>query len=53
MIMGTLQKTLQYALRRQSHNSEEVMQKYKMEIKVTHNNISPHMALNKLFANYS
>ncbi|RMC17949.1 hypothetical protein DUI87_04823 [Hirundo rustica rustica] len=34
VILGTLQKTRQYALRRQRHHSEELIQKFKMEIKV-------------------
>lgn len=47
IIMGTLQKTLQYALR-QSHHSEELMKNFKMEIKVILYSVSPHMVFNKL-----
>lgn len=48
IIMGTLQQTLQYALRRLSHHSEKLMLKFKMEIKVIAYNVSLHMVLNKL-----
>ena len=51
IITGTLQKTLQHALRRQSHYPEELMQKFKMEIKVIYYDVSSHMVLKRILKN--
>lgn len=51
MIIGTLLKTLQHAVRRQRHHPEKLMQKFKMEIKVIYYHVSSHMILKKVLNN--
>lgn len=51
IITGTLQKTLQHTLRRQTDHPEELMHKFKMEIKVIYYNTSSHVVLKKVLKN--
>lgn len=51
IITGSLQKTLQHALRRQTDHPEELMQKCKMKIRVIYYNISSHVVLKKVLKN--